>query len=93
MPSTQSRPASFSEALAAYRALDTSDTSNLLRFDPKQYENVHQAADVARVSRPHCEGCGYPKGEAGWVRFSFPVNHPFFGQAFKCPRCNDRAPF
>ena len=39
---------------------------------------------------PLCSVCGFVNGEAGWIRFDFPVGHPLFGRAWPCPSCNRR---
>ena len=39
---------------------------------------------------PLCPMCRFVAGEAGWIRFDFPVGHPLFGRAWPCPTCNRR---
>ncbi len=76
----------FDEGLREWRKVQKSDKAILLRFDPRKYENVHQANEAAHV--PHCEMCGSRVGQRGFIRFNWPVGHAYFGQAFPCPRCN-----
>lgn len=80
--------ATFEEALRQWRELDKDQPSMRFPYNPKMYagQNVHDDAHLRGVR--HCEGCGAPIGNPGFVRFDFPVGHPLFGQAFPCPRCN-----
>jgi len=83
--------ATFREALRSWQEYKATGNESYVRFDPKMYTNIHQMAD--RTGVPHCAMCGFPPMDRGWVRFDFPVGHPYFGQVFPCPRCSGRDPF
>jgi hypothetical protein len=52
------------------------------------YEARSAATTKAEHKPGTCELCGWPRGEHGFIRYSWPVGHALFGRAVKCPRCN-----
>ncbi len=70
----------FDIALAAYRELDPHQTMS--RLDPAQCETM-----LDNAPRGACKRCGFPRGQRGYLRMSFPVGHRFFGALIACPDC------
>ena len=86
----------FDQALREYRKLRPEQTAS--PFPPECYESlteVHQRVNDARTANglpciPICPKCGFWKGVRGYLRFPFPLGHPYFGFAIPCPLCNGR---
>ena len=79
---------SFDEALREYRALKSEEKRS--RVNPQDYESVMTDSVARQAVDPtyqYCPTCGWRKGLRGWVRLGFPIGHPYFGMAFRCPRC------
>ena len=76
-------PLEFGVALSAWRKVVQEQGAPTLRMDPTTYDTVGKAR--RRVNWRACLTCG----SAGFIRFTWPMGHPYFGRSVKCPACND----
>jgi len=78
----------YRDAIAEWRKVSQQQLER--GFDPLKakdyYRTVHDLSHLEHIS--HCDFCGFPIGERGYLRFNWPLGHPYFGKAVKCPRCN-----
>lgn len=54
---------------------------------PDDYRDTRPPERYRPDDRPRCETCGWPLGQRGFVRMSFPRGHELFGKAICCPDC------
>ena len=75
-PFSKIKPVEFQDAIRQQRALRPEDT-----YAPSNPTFYQSAKDV--VPNPRCKTCS----DSGWVRMNWPIGHPLFGHAIRCPRC------
>lgn len=79
----RNRPLEFGEAISAWRTVISRQGAPTLRMDPRTYDTVGKAA--RRESLSVCDACG----GAQFIRFTWPLDHPYFGRSVRCPECNN----
>lgn len=76
-------PLEYADAVGAWRKVIREQGVPMLEMDPNDYETVGTVR--RREGRRVCLTCG----GAQFIRFTWPMGHPYFGRSVRCPECND----
>ena len=75
-------PIELAEAQRAWQDVKRKQGAPTLRMNPADYDTVGKVRH--RQGRKVCWTCGGAK----FIRFTWPLEHPYFGRCVKCPDCN-----
>jgi len=76
-------PIEFAEARRAWRDVIRRQGAPMLEMNPADYDTIGKLRK--RQGRNNvCQTCG----GAQFIRFTWPLEHPYFGRPVKCPACN-----
>lgn len=75
-------PLEYADAVGAWRTVLRTQGEPTLSVNPANYDTIGRVR--RRQGRKVCLTCG----GAQFIRFMWPLGHPYFGRSVRCPECN-----
>ena len=73
----------YHEAITEWEKLKGMGEDLTMAVNPADYDSIGQVRRE-QGRRGICSACG----DARFIRFNWPMGHPYFGRSVKCPECN-----